>query len=180
MNFLLVSAFLGAIVFLLLCVGSLFWFGGLLLPIIYRGGPFVPTSKQTVKHMIALAKLTPNDRVADLGSGDGRLLFAAIKAGAKSAHGYEIHPLLVMYSNWLARAKKIQDKTHTFKQSFWDADMTKYDVVLLYQLPNPMQKLSKKLKDELPHGARIVVHAFPFDDWEPVKQEGKIYVYEKK
>ncbi|MEK7615354.1 MAG: class I SAM-dependent methyltransferase [Patescibacteria group bacterium] len=180
MNVILLAAMIGIIALLVLCVVSLFWFGGLLLPIFYRGGPFVPTSTQTVKHMVALAKLTAEDHVADLGSGDGRLLFAAIQAGAKSAHGYEIHPILVMYSNLLARLKRIQDKAHTFKQSFWDADMTQYNVVLLYQLPKPMQALSQKLQRELPHGARIVVHAFPFDDWEPVLTEGKIYVYEKK
>ena len=85
-----------------------------------------------------------------------------------------------MYSNLLARLKRIQDKAHTFKQSFWNADLTKYNVVFIYQLPKPMQVLSQKLQKELPHGARVVVHAFPFDDWEPSLIEGKIYVYEKK
>lgn len=162
------------------CLVAIFWFGGLLLPMFYGGGPFVPTSNETVAHMIRLANITPNDRVADLGSGDGRMLIAAVKAGAKSAVGYEIHPGLVVVSRARAKAAHVQDKVHTIKKSFWKADVHDVNVVLLYQLPDSMEELEKKLLAELPNGARVVSHAFPMKTWQPIKKEGKLYLYIKK
>lgn len=161
------------------CLVALFWFGGFLLPLIYGGGPFVPSSNKIVKQMIDLAHITGDDRVADLGSGDGRMLIAAAQAGAKSVVGYEIHPGLVVVSRLWARKKKLQGKIQTIKQSFWKADVHDVTVVLLYQLPDSMTKLGDKLKDELPSGARIVSHAFPITNWEPVSHVGKLYLYKK-
>jgi hypothetical protein len=170
----------GGIVIILACFVSIFWFGGLLLPMFYGGGPFVPTSNKTVDHMIRLAQITASDRVADLGSGDGRMLIAAMKAGAKSAVGYEIHPGLVAVSRSWARKEKLQDKVETIQKSFWKADVHDVNVVLLYQLPDSMEELENKLREELPDGARVVSHAFPMKTWVPTKIEGKLYLYEKK
>ena len=167
----------GAVIFS--CLLALFWFGGFLLPIIYGGGPFVPSSNKIVKQMIELAQITPGDRVADLGSGDGRMLIAAAKAGAQSVVGYEIHPGLVAISRFWARKEKLQSRVQTIKQSFWKADVHDVTVVLLYQLPDSMTKLGDKLRAELPSGARIVSHAFPITNWEPVSHIGKLFLYKK-
>jgi phospholipid N-methyltransferase len=64
---------------------ALYWFGGMLIPIFAGGGPYVPTRMEIVNRMIHVANLTPNDVVVDLGSGDGRLVIAAMHAGAQGA-----------------------------------------------------------------------------------------------
>ena len=42
---------------------------------------WVPTSQSLVEKMLDLAKVTPQDYVMDLGSGDGRTVIAAAKRG---------------------------------------------------------------------------------------------------
>ena len=180
MDQLLFLYLVGGIAIILSCLVSIFWFGGMILPMFYGGGPFVPTSNSIVKRMIHLAQITSTDRVADLGSGDGRMLIAAIQAGAKSAVGYEIHPGLVILSRFNAHRHHVQHQIKTIKKSFWKADVHDVTVVLLYQLPKPMEALEKKLRDELPHGARIISHAFPMKTWKPTLVEGNLYVYKKE
>ncbi|MBI4713946.1 50S ribosomal protein L11 methyltransferase [Candidatus Uhrbacteria bacterium] len=169
----------GSIIVILACLASIFWFGGLLLPILFSGAPFVPSSKERVDTMIKLANIKPTDHVVDMGSGEGQFLIKSIKAGAQSADGYEIHPGLVVFSRWRAKRNKMQNKIHVFQKSFWKADVSKATIVFLYLLPNHMVKLETKLKNELPIGARIISNEFTFPNWTPVKQEEKIYVYEK-
>jgi len=44
---------------------------------------WVPTPQATVDKMLELAKITPQDQLIDLGSGDGRLVITAAKRGLK-------------------------------------------------------------------------------------------------
>src|SRR5262245_66429614 len=45
---------------------------------------WVPTSPEMVEKMLDIAKVTPQDFVMDLGSGDGRNIIAAAKRGARA------------------------------------------------------------------------------------------------
>src|SRR3989344_3817101 len=72
--------------------------------------PYVATKKDKIKTVIKLVQIKPHETVVDLGSGDGRLLFAAARAGA-DAIGYEINPFLVVLTRikahlLLLRAKR--------------------------------------------------------------------------
>ena len=62
------------------------------------GAPFVPTRKIWIREALDLANIRKNDTVVDLGSGNGEVLKMAISAGAKKAVGYEINPILVLWS----------------------------------------------------------------------------------
>ena len=167
----------GGSLVILACLACIFWFGGFLLPIIFGGGPFVPTSNKTTKLMVEIAKIKPTDHVTDLGSGDGRLLIAAVQAGAATADGYEIHPGLVWVSRLKNRAQKMSERIVIYQKTFWEADLSKTTVVLLYQIPDSMKRLEEKLRRELPSGARVVSHAFLFTTWQPAETHGKIRLY---
>ena len=58
---------------------------------------WVPTPDELVERMLNLAKVTANDFLIDLGSGDGRTVIAAAKRGAR-AHGIEYNPEMVELS----------------------------------------------------------------------------------
>ena len=58
---------------------------------------WVPTSQALVNRMLDMAKVTPNDYVVDLGSGDGRTVITAAKRGAR-AMGVEYNPDMVALS----------------------------------------------------------------------------------
>ncbi len=52
---------------------------------------WVPTPESLVDKMLELGKVTPNDYLIDLGSGDGRTVITAAKRGTR-AHGIEYNP----------------------------------------------------------------------------------------
>ena len=73
----------------------LFWSSGFFL-----GAPFWSTNKKTLKKMIEFSKVKKEEKVADLGSGNGKIVIEFAKRGIES-HGFEINPFLV----WISRRK---------------------------------------------------------------------------
>src|SRR6478736_555151 len=62
---------------------------------------WVPSPPDMVNKLLEMARVTPNDLVMDLGSGDGRNIIAAAKLGAR-AIGVEYNPEMVELSRRLA------------------------------------------------------------------------------
>lgn len=176
----LITIFLSILLVLILALNVLgvWWICQLLLPLIYFGGPYVPTRNEHVEEMIRLARLTPSDRVADLGSGDGRIVIAAAKTGVADALGIEINGALVKTSRIAANRLHLTN-ARFLAQSFWTTDVSDRTVIFLYQVPHTMKRLESKLQAELPPGARIVSNDFKFVDWKPSGEHGRIRVYEK-
>lgn len=140
----------------------------------FGGAPYVASTRVSVQTAFVLAALGPNDRFADLGCGDGHVVLAAVKHGAKEAVGYEIDPLLASEAS-----KKIASfkNAKIIKTDFWKADLSIFDVVYLFQIPYAMPRLEQKLLAELKPGSRVVSNGFRFPSWTPVKQEGTITLY---
>jgi cyclopropane fatty-acyl-phospholipid synthase-like methyltransferase len=70
---------------------------------------WVPTATVMVDKMLDIAKVTPEDYVIDLGSGDGRNVIAAAKRGAQ-AFGVEYNNDMVEYSRRAAEMEGVADK----------------------------------------------------------------------
>lgn len=179
MNESLFILIIGGFFVILSLSASLFWFGGLLIPALYRGAPFIPSTGSKTRRMIALAKLSDQDQVIDLGSGDGRFLLEAIRAGAGSAQGYELHPGLVWLSRWRAHRQGFASSIQIHRVNYFHADLSNATVVMLYQLPGCMERLETKLLRELPAGARVISNTFSFPNWSPIYTEHNIFVYQK-
>lgn len=177
MDFITFSLLLVAALVIALNVAGLYWFGAMLLPLVAGGGPYVPTPPESVAQMIEEAKISPSDVVADLGSGDGRILIEALKAGAKRAIGYEIHPGLVKLSRFKASTAGLADRFDVRRKSFWKADLSDCSIVFLYQIPYAMGKIETLLKRTLPKGSRVVSYAFPCPNLTLEHQSGDVYVY---
>lgn len=145
----------------------------------WSGAPFVPISQSNAQEMIKLAGIGPGDRVADLGSGDGRILIASAKAGA-TAEGWEINPILWFFSVWNMRLAGVRDKAKAHFKSYWGRDLSDKNVVTLYLITTHMARMEKKLLEELPPGARVVSYAFRFPNWPLAATNGKkMYLYVK-
>jgi precorrin-6B methylase 2 len=126
---------------------------------------WVPTPNELINAMLDMAKVTPNDFVMDLGSGDGRIVIAAAKRGAH-ALGIEFNPDMVELSRANAKKEGVADRATFQKGDIFEADLSKATVVTMYLLPSLNMKLRPKLL-ELKPGTRIVTHAFTMEDWEP-------------
>ena len=128
-----------------------------------RDAVWVPTSEAMVEKMLDHAKLTPRDFVIDLGSGDGRMIIAAAKRGARGL-GVEFNPDLVELAKRAAAAAGVADKASFVQGDMYEADISKATVLALFLLPTNLEKLVPKFL-ELPAGTRIVVNTYWVEDW---------------
>jgi SAM-dependent methyltransferase len=125
---------------------------------------WVPTPPELVTAMLDMAKVGPNDYVIDLGSGDGRIVIAAAKRGAR-AMGIEYNPDMVVLSKQNAEKEGVSGKTSFMRADIFETDFRSATVVTMYLLPGLNLRLRPQLLDLKP-GTRIVSHAFSMDDWE--------------
>lgn len=126
--------------------------------------------------MILLAKPKQQEKAVDLGSGDGRIILALAKLEIE-AHGYEINPLLVWWTNYRIKKLTVQQYAFAHLKSFWNVTLGDFDVVFVYGMPHIMRELENKLQKELKPGSRIVSNSFPFPTWKPVKKIENVYLY---
>jgi SAM-dependent methyltransferase len=118
--------------------------------------------------MLDLAKVTPQDFVMDLGSGDGRNIIAAAKRGAR-ALGVEYNPNMVELSRRRAKEAGVGDKAQFVEGDMYQADISKASVLALFLLPSNMLQLRDKFLALRP-GSRIVSNTFGIQDWNPDEQ----------
>jgi SAM-dependent methyltransferase len=143
--------------------------GGWQLPARPPDVPFVPTPDEVIPTMLDLARVTGDDVVFDLGSGDGRILIAAAQRFGARGVGIEIDPVRVREARDRARAGGV-DYLITFReQDFFDADISDATVVMLYLMPRVNLQLRPRLLAELRPGTRIVSHTFDMGDWTPAE-----------
>ena len=124
---------------------------------------WVPTPQALVDKMLDMAKVTPNDYVIDLGSGDGVTVIAAAKRGAR-ALGIEYNPDLVELSTHNAAKEGVSGKANFVKADIFESDFSQATVITMYLLPQLNVKLRPKILDLKP-GTRIVSHAFTMEEW---------------
>lgn len=130
--------------------------------------PFASTPMSVVDEMLRLADVKPADFVVDLGSGDGRLVLAAVETfGARGGFGVDIDASLVDYANRKAVQDKVFDRAQFFVRDLFDTDLAQATVVTVYLLPIAMDRLQRKLQSELAPGTRVVSHDYPFPSWTP-------------
>jgi SAM-dependent methyltransferase len=129
---------------------------------------WVPSPPDMVNLMMRIAKVTPQDFVIDLGSGDGRNVIAAAKLGA-NALGVEYTPDMVELSRRLAKEAGA-DKAQFVQGDMYEYDISKATVMALFLLPVNMNRLAPKFFNLAP-GSRIVGNTFGIDGWQPDYRE---------
>lgn len=167
---------------------SLGIFVAILIPTILaliHGAPFVPTPIDAVKKMVRLANIKANEKVYDLGCGDGRIVYLANKNHQANAIGFELSPLVYA----LARIRKFlwRSKANIVFGSFKRHNLKDANVIFCYLLPETLKHIQPKLDRELQKGTRIISYAFPIGTWKEVHKEERdaekhlapIWVYEK-
>jgi len=128
--------------------------------------PYLPSTSVAVDEMLRLANTGPSDLVADLGSGDGRLVISAARDYGARGLGIEIDPDLVLESRENARKAGVAERVEFRQGDVLTADYRDATVITLYLLPNLVEKLKPRLL-ELKPGTRIVAHDYGFSDWKP-------------
>jgi len=130
--------------------------------------PFVVSPDSVTLAMLQAAKVTSEDYVLDLGSGDGRIVILAAKRFGARGLGIEINPQLVEKSRENARKAGVAERASFREQDLFKTDLSPASVVTLYLLPEVNMQLRPKLLALRP-GTRVVSHDFDMEDWEPDK-----------
>lgn len=138
---------------------------------------WVPTPQVTVDAMLNLAKLTKDDFLVDLGSGDGVTVITAAKRGAR-AMGVEFNPDMVALAEQRAREAGMTERA-TFKNGdFFKTDFSQANVLTMFLLPSLNEALRPTILNMKP-GTRVVTNTFRMgsgdDEWKPeteVRVEG--------
>ncbi len=134
--------------------------------------PFVPSSMNVVRRMLALAKTQRDDTVYDLGCGDGRVLFTAIhEFGVKTAVGYELNQQLIENIQQRILKEKLESRITVHHQDLLEANLSDATVIFLYLTALGNDRLRVKLSTEAKKETRIVSHYFTFTGWQYLKQE---------
>ena len=129
---------------------------------------FVPTRDTVIEAMLDTAGVTPDDIVYDLGCGDGRIVVAAAKRGARAV-GIDIDPQRIAEAKQRAIDEGVTEKAMFLEQDLFQSDIREASVVTLYLLPSLNVKLRPMLMEQLRPGTRIVSHDFDMGDWAPEK-----------
>ena len=126
---------------------------------------WLPTPESLVERMLTMAQVGSRDVVYDLGSGDGRMVIAAARRGARAV-GVEFNPELVAFSERRARAQGVVRNARFVQGDIFETDFSDATVVTLYLLSTLNLRLRPALL-EMRAGTRVVSHAFSMDDWAP-------------
>jgi ubiquinone/menaquinone biosynthesis C-methylase UbiE len=129
---------------------------------------FIPTPEDEVCSFFDLSPVSSNDVVYDLGSGDGRLLFAALERGAGKAVGIELNPWEVAKAREKAVSKGWQEKITFLESDIMEVNLSPATVILCYLFTTASRALKSKFEAELKPGARVVMESFPIPGWKPV------------
>jgi SAM-dependent methyltransferase len=125
---------------------------------------WVPTPQALVERMLDIAKVTPQDYVIDLGSGDGRTVITAARRGAK-ALGIEYNPDMVELSQRNVAKAGVGNRASFVRQDLFQSDLSQATVITMFLLPDINIKLRPKILDLRP-GTRIVSNTFTMGDWQ--------------
>jgi precorrin-6B methylase 2 len=124
---------------------------------------WVPTPEPLVTKMLDMAKLTSNDILVDLGSGDGRTVIAGAKRGARST-GVEFNPQMVELSRRIAEQEGVAGRARFVQGDFFETDFSNATVLTLFLMTDLNLKLRPKILDMKP-GTRVVSNTFTMGEW---------------
>jgi SAM-dependent methyltransferase len=129
--------------------------------------PWVPTFDAVILTMLSMAQVTSEDRVLDLGAGDGRIAIAAAKPpfGAR-ARGIEYDPELAKLAACLVRVEGVADKVRIVEGDIFKEDFGDANVVTMFLLPQINLCVRHRVL-ALPPGTRVVSHQYAMADWKP-------------
>jgi SAM-dependent methyltransferase len=126
---------------------------------------YVPTPQKVVDKMLEVARVTSSDVVYDLGCGDGRIVVASAKKGAR-AIGYDIDPTRVEEARGHVKSAGVEANASIRWANVFSVDLAPATVVMLYLLPELNVRLIPQL-EKLRPGSRIVSHDFDMKGVKP-------------
>ncbi len=125
------------------------------------------TPRELVDVIMEIANVKPGDVFYDLGCGDGRMLIAAAKRGARAV-GIEIREEYCRLALENAKMSGCDGLVRVVKGDFFEENVSNATVVYLYLTIPVNRLLAPKLSRELKPGTRVIALDYPIEVWRPV------------
>jgi hypothetical protein len=132
---------------------------------------WIPTPDSLVVKMLTAAKVTKDDVVYDLGSGDGKIPIAAAKQFGATAFGIEYNSEMAELARRNVQREGVENRVTIITGDIFEQDFSRATVVTMYLLPGLNLKLRPTILKMKP-GTRVTSHAFNMGDWDPDERFG--------
>lgn len=142
--------------------------------VILFGAPYLPTLKPQIKIALDLLDLQAGQTLIEVGSGDGRVLRAAAERGW-NAVGYELNPVLVLYSRWHTRRYKKQ--VHVIWGNALHKEWPQAEGIYIFGINRIMPALYKKIVQSINCPVKVASFGFQIAGSKPVTTKQGIYLY---
>jgi hypothetical protein len=167
---------------LIITIGLLLWIALIIwavIPALY-GLPWIPSELERIQTALELANLQPDEKLYDLGAGDGRVLIVGARDFQAQSVGIEIGPLHCLLAKYRAKKAGIADKISVQWGSFFSVNLSAADVVFIYARSKQVARLQPVFEKQLKVGARVVSLAVDLPGWRPdqVDSQQAIFVYQ--
>lgn len=139
------------------------------------GAPMLRTSDKRLAAILKLGKFDAEDKVVDLGCGDGKLIRAIAARGVINVTGYEFS----VPTYFLAKIFTC-GKAKVVFGNFWKQDLRSFDIIICFLMERTMLDFERKIWPNLLPGTRVVSNEFLMSKVQPTEKEGKVYLYLKK
>lgn len=126
---------------------------------------WLPTEDGIVARMLEMAKVTADDKIYDLGAGDGKIPIAAGKLFGATAIGIEYDADLVKHAQCLAEAEGVADRVQIVQGDIFETDFSDATVVTLYLTTVLNVRLRPTLLAMQP-GTRVLSYSFTMGEWD--------------
>jgi SAM-dependent methyltransferase len=127
--------------------------------------PYVVTDNDVVDAMLALADVRPDEKLVDLGSGDGRIPIAAARTRGARGLGVDIDPARVREATANAAAAGVGHRVSFRREDLFRTPLGDTDVLTLYLSQDINVRLRDRILSEMRPGARVVSHDFDMGEW---------------
>lgn len=121
--------------------------------------PFVPTSRSDIADMVKRVGITREDYFIDIGSGNGKVVFAIEELTGAQSKGLQRSGWTQMY----AKIRKLltQSKSEFVSGNFFDHSWQEATVVYGYLYPFLMNQVAEKALVDCKSGTKLVIRDFP-------------------
>lgn len=157
MAFILINIFFGIVIVVSLIILWFVW------PPDSPWSPWWVVRTREIREGLKFAKVTKEDIVYDLGSGDGRVPVIAAKEFGARGVGIEIDYIRHLTARLKVRLYNLKDKITLKRGNFFDYNISDATVVFVYLVPRVLEKLKPKLFRELKKGTKIISYKYKFE-----------------
>ena len=131
--------------------------------------PYYPTPLSVARQMLDFGQLKAGEKMFDLGSGDGRIVFMAAQEYHANAVGVELDDDLVVSSRRKLHELGLEKNAEIIEGDILQQDYSSANLITVYLLPESNLKVRPILEKQLRKGTRVVAHDFPVGGWSPAK-----------